>query len=228
MASLIKCPACGAVVDPLALKCPECGYILSQESESGKLIRDSIESLQSQLSQERNPSKQASIINGFSMPGTVEGLLNLLVFSYSRFEQSNGLDDEKISAAWLEKAKQAYKMLKIRSDSDNSILGKIQEYGFLDHKGTIPKVKASREQRKRRSWTRWIIILGIIAIVVYLFLLILSNMDEPVESDVSVRQQVMELVQEGKYDEARKKTSEMEYSWDQRELMEMIEKEENK
>ena len=195
MASLIKCPACGAVVDPLALKCPECGYILSQESESGKLIRDSIESLQSQLSQERNPSKQASIINGFSMPGTVEGLLNLLVFSYSRFEQSNGLDDEKIS---------------------------------VDHKGTIPKVKASREQRKRRSWTRWIIILGIIAIVVYLFLLILSNMDEPVESDVSVRQQVMELVQEGKYDEARKKTSEMEYSWDQRELMEMIEKEENK
>ena len=39
-------------------------------------------------------------------------------------------------------------------------------------------------------------------------------MDEPVESDVSVRQQVMELVQEGKYDEARKKAFEMEYSWD--------------
>lgn len=228
MASLIKCPACGAVVDPLALKCPECGYILSQESESGKLIRDSIESLQSQLSQERNPSKQASIINGFSMPGTVEGLLNLLVFSYSRFEQSNGLDDEKISAAWLEKAKQAYKMLKIRSDSDKSILGKIQEYGFLDQRSTIPKVKSSRSQRKRRTWTRWIIILGLLAVAVYLFLLILSNMDEPVDSDASVRQQVLELVQEGKYDEARNKASEMEYSWDRRELMEMIEKNENK
>ena len=195
MASLTKCPACGAVVDSLALKCPECGYILSQESESGRLIRDSIESLQSQLSQERNPSKQVSIINGFSMPGTVEGLLNLLVFSYSRFEQSNGVDDEKISAAWLEKAKQAYKMLKIRSDSDKSILGKIHEYGFLDKKNTIPKVKSSRLQRKRRTWTRWIIILGIFAIAVYLFLIILSNMDEPVESDASVRQQVMELVQ---------------------------------
>ena len=228
MSTTIKCPACGAMVDSFALKCPECGFIFAQESESSRSIRDSIEALQSQLMQEQKPARQAEIINAFTMPATAEGLLNLLVFSYSRFEQSNGRNDEKVSSAWLEKAKQAYKMLKIRSDSDRTIMSKVQEFSFLDNTSTIPKVKASKQSKNRHKILRWIIILGVLAIAVYLFLLILSSMDEPVESDSTVRQQVMELVKEGKYEEARQKAAEMEYAWDQRELMEMIEKEENK
>ncbi|MBQ5984959.1 MAG: zinc ribbon domain-containing protein [Bacteroidales bacterium] len=228
MSTTIKCPACGAMVDSFALKCPECGFIFAQESESSRSIRDSIEALQSQLMQEQKPARQAEIINAFTMPATAEGLLNLLVFSYSRFEQSNGRNDEKVSSAWLEKAKQAYKMLKIRSDSDRTIMSKVQEFSFLDNTSTIPKVKASKQSKNRHKILRWVILLGVLAIAVYLFLLILSSMDEPVESDSTVRQQVMELVKEGKYEEARKKAAEMEYAWDQRELMEMIEKEENK
>ena len=228
MTHTMKCPACGAMVDPFALKCPECGYVFAQESESSRSIRDSIETLQSQLMQEQKPLKQAEIINAFTMPATAEGLLNLLVFSYSRFEQSNGRDDEKISSAWLEKAKQAYKMLKIRSDSDRTIMSKVQEFSFLDHTSTTPKVKASKQSKNRRKILRWTIILAILAIAVYLFLLILSSMDEPVESDSTVRQQVMELVKEGKYEEARQKAAEMEYAWDQRELLDIIEKEEKK
>ena len=216
------------MVDSFALKCPECGFIFAQESESSRSIRDSIEALQSQLMQEQKPARQAEIINAFTMPATAEGLLNLLVFSYSRFEQSNGRNDEKVSSAWLEKAKQAYKMLKIRSDSDRTIMSKVQEFSFLDNTSTIPKVKASKQSKNRHKILRWVILLGVLAIAVYLFLLILSSMDEPVESDSTVRQQVMELVKEGKYEEARKKAAEMEYAWDQRELMEMIEKEENK
>lgn len=228
MSTTIKCPACGAMIDSFALKCPECGFIFAQESESSRSIRDSIEALQSQLMQEQKPARQAEIINAFTMPATAEGLLNLLVFSYSRFEQSNGRDDEKVSSAWLEKAKQAYKMLKIRSDSDRTIMSKVQEFSFLDNTSTIPKVKASKQSKNRHKILRWVILLGVLAIAVYLFLLILSSMDEPVESDSTVRQQVMELVHEGKYEEARQKAAEMEYAWDQRELMEMIEKEENK
>ena len=49
-------------------------------------------------------------------------------------------------------------------------------------------------------------------------------MDEPVETDSTIRQQVMELVHEGKYEEARQKAAEMEYTWDQRELLDIIEK----
>lgn len=228
MSTTIKCPACGAMVDSFALKCPECGFIFAQESESSRSIRDSIEALQSQLMQEQKPARQAEIINAFTMPATAEGLLNLLVFSYSRFEQSNGRNDEKVSSAWLEKAKQAYKMLKIRSDSDRTIMSKVQEFSFLDNTSTIPKVKASKQSKNRHKILRWVILLGVLAIAVYLFLLILSSMDEPVESDSTVRQQVMELVKEGKYEEARKKAAEMEYAWDQRELLDIIEKEEKK
>ena len=107
-------------------------------------------------------------------------------------------------------------------------MSKVQEFSFLDNTSTIPKVKASKQSKNRHKILRWVILLGVLAIAVYLFLLILSSMDEPVESDSTVRQQVMELVKEGKYEEARKKAAEMEYAWDQRELMEMIEKEENK
>ncbi len=226
MATYLKCPACGAPIDPLALKCPECGYVFSQESESSKAIRDSIEAIQSQLKQEKKPLKQAEIINAFTMPATAEGLLNLLVFSYSRFEQSNGISDERVSSAWLEKAKQAYKMLKIRSDSDRTILSKVQEFSFLDNPKSSPKVKVSKKSKSKRKILRLAIILGVLLVVVYLFLLILSNMDEPVETDSTIRQQVMELVHEGKYEEARQKAAEMEYTWDQRELLDIIEKEE--
>ena len=52
-------------------------------------------------------------------------------------------------------------------------------------------------------------------------------MDEPA-TETNVRQEVIELIQKGKYDEARVKAAEAEYSWDQKELLEMIEKEKSK
>lgn len=228
MATFMKCPACGAPVDPLALKCPECGYVFSQELESSKAIREEFQALQTSLVQAKKPNQKAAIISAFSSPVTVDGLLNMLVYAYSNFERSNGLEDEIISSAWLEKAKQAYQTLKIKANSDKDILSKMKEYAFLDDSKTIPKVKVSKTLKKKRALLRWIIILGILFIAVYLFLLVVSNMDESNTSDVEIRQEVMELIQQGKYDQARAKAAESEYSWERRELMEMIEKEENK
>ena len=228
MATFMKCPACGAPVDPLALKCPECGYVFSHELESSKAIREEFQALQTSLVQAKKPNQKAAIISAFSSPVTVDGLLNMLVYAYSNFERSNGLEDEIISSAWLEKAKQAYQTLKIKANSDKDILSKMKEYAFLDDSKTIPKVKVSKTLKKKRALLRWIIILGILFIAVYLFLLVVSNMDESNTSDVEIRQEVMELIQQGKYDQARAKAAESEYSWERRELMEMIEKEENK
>ena len=228
MATYLKCPACGAPVDPLALKCPECGHVFSQEFESSKAIREEFQTLQTNLVQAKKPDQKAAIISAFSSPVTVDGLLNMLVYAYSNFERSNGLEDEIISSAWLEKAKQAYQTLKIKANSDKDILSKMKEYAFLDDSKTIPKVKVSKTLKKKRALLRWIIILGILFIAVYLFLLVVSNMDESNTSDVEIRQEVMELIQQGKYDQARAKAAESEYSWERRELMEMIENEENK
>lgn len=228
MATCLKCPACGAPVDPLALKCPECGYVFSQELESSKAIREEFQALQTSLAQAQKPEKKAAIISAFSTPVTVDGLVNMLVYAYSNFERCNGLDDEKVSSAWLEKAKQAYQTLKIKANSDKDILSKIKGYAFLDDSKTTPKVKVSKTSKRKRSLLRWCIILGILIIAVYLFLLVVSNMDEPNTSDVEIRQEVIELIQQGKYDQARVKAAESEYSWERRELLEIIEKEENK
>lgn len=227
MATFMKCPACGAPVDPLALKCPECGYVFSHEFESSKVIREEFQALQTSLVQTQNPEKKAAIISAFSTPVTVDGLLNMLVYAYSNFERCNGLDDEKVSSAWLEKAKQAYQTLKIKANSDKDILSKIKGYVFLEDTKTIPKVKISKTSKRKRSIFRWCIILGILLIAVYLFLLVISNMDEPNSSDVEIRQEVMGLIQQGRYDQARVKAAESEYSWERGELLEIIEKEEN-
>ena len=228
MATYLRCPACGAPVDPLALKCPECGYVFSHELESSKAIREEFQALQTSLAQAQKPEKKAAIISAFSTPATVDGLLNMLVYAYSNFERCNGLDDEKVSSAWLGKAKQAYQTLKIKANADKDILSKIKGYAFLEDTKTIPKVKISKTSKRKRSIFRWCIILGILFIAIYLFLLVVSNMDEPNSSDVVIRQEVIELIQQGKYDQARVKAAESEYSWERRELMEMIEKEENK
>lgn len=222
-----RCPNCGAILSPLDLKCPECGFILLTESSSNKEIRDSIAELQSRLAIEKDSEKRAAFISSFTMPSTVDGLMTLLVYSYSSFEQSNGRDDEKVSAAWLEKAKQTYQLIRIKANSDSQILSKIEKYSFLDGAGSTPKVKEAKSVKKRRSTIKWIVFVVILCLAVYLFLLILSNMDEP-NKEVDVRKEVIELIQAGKYDEARTKAAEAEYSWDQKELLEMIEQEENK
>ena len=228
MATYLRCPACGAPVDSLALKCPECGYVFSHELESSKAIREEFQALQTSLAQAQKPEKKAAIISAFSTPATVDGLLNMLVYAYSNFERCNGLDDEKVSSAWLGKAKQAYQTLKIKANADKDILSKIKGYAFLEDTKTIPKVKISKTSKRKRSIFRWCIILGILFIAIYLFLLVVSNMDEPNSSDVEIRQEVMELIQQGRYDQARVKAAESEYSWERRELLEIIEKEENK
>ena len=190
-------------------------------------MRDSIAELQARLANEKDPEKKAAIISSFTTPLTEDGLLNLLVYSYSGFEHSNGRDNEMVSSAWLGKAQQTYQLLKIKANGDRETLSKIEKYAFLEEKKSTPKVKEAKSVKKRRSITRWVVILAALCIAVYLFLLILSNMDEPA-TETNVRQEVIELIQEGKYNEARVKAAEAEYSWDQKELLEMIEQEESK
>ena len=57
-------------------------------------------------------------------------------------------------------------------------------------------------------------------------LLIVSNVGDD-DSTQNVCQAVMELIQEGRYDEARIKADEAEYSWEQRELNEIIDRAQN-
>lgn len=218
-----KCPNCGATLSGLELKCPECGYVFSKETESNERIRDAIESFQVKLSAIKKPSEKATAIGSFTLPNTVEGLIGLLEFAYSNFKRCNGLEEEIITSAWLEKSKQAYRTLSLQAASDKSILSRIERYASLDNARMCPKVLIPKSKKRRRSIIRWIIIIAAIIAAIYLFLLIVSSLDEP-SSDTGVRQEVMELIEQKRYDEARIKAKELEYSWDQKELIDIIDK----
>jgi len=222
----MKCPSCGAIINSIALKCPECGYVFSEESESSQRIRSDIQSLQERLSAVNTPLEKASVIGSFTLPNTEEGLMCLLEFAFSSFERSNGFEDETVSSAWLEKARLSYQMLKTRAGSDKKVLSKLERFAFLEEKEKTPKVKISNTKKKKRTVTRWILVTSIVAFAIYLFLLILSSLEEP-SSEKTTRHEVMELIQEGKYDQARVKAMETEYSWDQKELLELIDNAEN-
>lgn len=221
------CPNCGAPLSGMELKCPECGYIFSKESLSSEQIRDEIASLQEKVLSAKTPSDKASVIGSFTLPHTFEGLLNLLDYSYTSFERCNGLEDEIISSAWLGKSKQAYRTLKQQVDSDKVLQSQIERYSFLDNQRTAIKAKESKAKKKKRSTIKWIVIVVIFVIAIYLFLMVVSSLDES-STDTDIRQDVMELIEEGKYDEARTKAMSLEYSWEQKEMIEIIEKAENK
>ena len=216
-----KCPACGAILPPMSLKCPECGHVLSRESDSSKAIRDEIRELQTRLTTMKDDRERATVISTFSMPNTKEGLLNLLIFAVNQFNAANGHEDLSVSSAWLGMAKQAYTLLKIQSADDKDVQALLQQYAWINGK---VKVVQAEKKRKKNKRIRLLCILGGIAVVIYLFLLIVSNLS--VEEDVpqDVRAAVMELIREERYDEARIKAAEAEYSWERSELLDMVER----
>lgn len=215
-----KCPACGAILPPMSLKCPECGHVLSHESDSSKAIRDEIRELQTRLMGVEGDRERTAIISTFSTPNTKEGLLNLLIFAVNQFNAANGQEDVTVSNAWLGKAKQAYALLKIQSVGDKEMQAQLQQYAWVD--GKVKVVQAEKKRRKNRR-IRLLCILGGIAVVVYLFLLIVSNLSVDDNAPQEVRTAVMELIREKKFDEARIKASEAEYSWERSELLELVE-----
>lgn len=220
-----KCSACGAVIPAFSLKCPECGYVFSQEKESSKRIRDEFKELQQQLLAAKDDKGRAMIINTFSVPNTKEGLMNMLVFSVNQFHSVNGLEEISVSNAWLSRAKQAYALLKMQSGGEKDLLNQLQEYAYLEDDKT-KVLQSDKTRNKKRRIHLLIIILGIL-LILYLILLILSNWGDEKESQ-NIRQVVIELIQDGRYDEARVKAAEAEYSWEVKELNEMINQAQNK
>lgn len=216
-----KCPACGAILPAMSLKCPDCGYVFSRESESSKELRDELKDLKDLLLGATNDQERATIIGTFSTPNTKAGLMNLLVFAANQFHAANGREEVVVSSAWLSKAKQAYSLLRLQSGGDKTTLEQLQQYAWLEDSKL--KVVQSEAKRKRSKWIKTGLIALSAILVIYLFLLIVSNSGSE-NTPQDVRQAVMELIQEGRYDDARLKAAEAEYSWEQRELMEMIDK----
>lgn len=220
-----KCPACGAILPTLSLKCPDCGYVFSRESESSKVIRDDLKELQDLLLKASSEQERATIISTFSTPNTKEGLMNLLVFAANQFHAANGREDAVVSSAWLSKARQTLSLLRLQSGGDKATMAQLQQYGWLEDNKL--KVVQSETKRKKSKRIRLVVILLGAILVIYLFLLIVSNSGADRQPQ-DVRKEVLELMQEGRYDEARIKAAEAEYSWEQRELLEIIEQAEKK
>ncbi len=116
-------------------------------------------------------------------------------------------------------------MLKMQSGGEKDLLNQLQEYAYLENDKT-KALQSDKTRNKKKRIHLLIIIMGIL-LILYLILLILSNVGDETESQ-NIRQVVIELIQDGRYDEARVKAAEAEYSWEAQELNEMIDQAQNK
>lgn len=171
-----KCPSCGAIIPSGTLKCPECGFLLEDESEAAREARLFLEQLQMQLNRwdkveedDENDDpldiekKKASIIQGATIPNTIEGYLQMLTFAYSNYLSSGRDGDGRplVKNAWLGKAKHAYSQLLLRAKEDESLNPIIDNYAFV------------LKEKPAKSYTLYIV-LGIIIPLALLFYYIIK------------------------------------------------------
>lgn len=148
-----KCPNCGAVIPSLVIICPECGFRMNEESASSSAARESVNLLEKKLfviensgPAETRSTRKAMAINTLTMPNTLDGLTQLLVFSYNNFEATNGSVDSVIAKAWLSKAVQAYKQLSMQIQETSPEYEMIEKYSFLSEKDIMNRVKVGAKE----------------------------------------------------------------------------------
>lgn len=188
-----KCPSCGAPLQALTLKCNECGHDFYSETDSNKLIRDYIRELNDKLIEADNSlsskqrawygedqiiNKKVTIINAFTLPNTKEGLIQLLIFSYSNYEstQDNAFTPNPLRKAWLAKAIQSYNLLKAQGEEDNKIQKVLIDYSFLDNvsqsqhiKNTLTKTSGSTTKKALKYGCLSLFIISLLSMLLSLF-----------------------------------------------------------
>lgn len=220
--TISKCPNCGARIPAGALFCPDCGFVFEQESEVSSLIRNSVNELRDLLLSANNDVQKVIIIETFSMPQTQQALIELVDFAYSNFRTSNGHVSKALTNAWLTKARQAYDKLQRDSSHSREVDAFIENYSFLKDGSNDKRLKVKASEKKRRNHKLVIvgsIILSLI-ILTFLFLVIVSNVDE--EPLPSLDDKIMEYVNAGDFDSARKAAKEAEYPWEERNYQDLI------
>lgn len=133
-----KCPHCGSIIPALTFKCPDCGFLLEDESKSTQEARATILNLQKELSQYDDSGEseeiKAALIQGASIPKTIEGLSQWLTFASSKYS-STGHNSNSLRAleknAWLAKAKDAYSQLQLRANEDPSVQSLLNSYAYI-------------------------------------------------------------------------------------------------
>ena len=142
------CPHCGALISGITMTCPECGFALPSESNANKEYRSYTLELQQKIDQIRSRNKRknedefdyeenqakeiVNAIQSFSIPITQEGLTQVMVYCYSRFEAAENYTSEKV--AWLSKAKEFYLLLNSVTDKDQGTKKILEKYLFIMNK----------------------------------------------------------------------------------------------
>lgn len=120
-----KCPRCGAVIDDGALSCPDCGFVFTEQSSLNEEVEKRINDLKRQLLL-ASKSKQITLIQGFTIPATKEGLIQFLNYSFSNYIGQG--DDGELKEAWKGKYLQAANNLKRFSQDDPELYSLLQSY----------------------------------------------------------------------------------------------------
>lgn len=218
-----KCPNCGAILSGTLFACPECGYILQKENKSSKDVRKYIDELQDSLSKAALPvskheklwngdrpsiSRQANVVNSFTLPVTKEGLLQLLEFSYSNFisigTSVQDMDMKPLKDAWYGKCKQALNALSRIGSEDPEVQTIVGRYQALI---------ISEKKKIGGSAKLWLLIAVAVAALV-------GIVRSGIRSDNSAFEEVQNYVEN--HDFASAKIAAQKYSGDIEEILDNI------
>lgn len=166
-----KCPNCGALIDDLALKCPECGAMISEEADASAKVRAIIKETSEKLSEitksrkiirkelkedgmedvdviveDEIAKRQVAVINAFSVPFTANALIQGYAYALGRSSLNKLTDDmedteEMITSAWLNKAKELYKLVQSVPNPDQQTQIWLENNKSIleaKHKGIMP------------------------------------------------------------------------------------------
>jgi|ERR1017187_4374643 hypothetical protein len=162
----INCPACGAKTSSVIANCEYCGIEIPK---IGQLTpQEYIKALSHRLERAGEDDYlkgRDNAIKGFPIPSDIPTLTDFFIFCHGNTER--GIDRETgESGCWLNKAKAAYDRLRLASLNNPQLMSFLEEY-----KSTYSD-QAMKADSTKNSLLIVLLVVGICAMVLFLFLII--------------------------------------------------------
>lgn len=191
-----KCPNCGESVASFQRNCPTCGFEF-REVQSSKAIKDFVAKL-ARIEASRNEGKKLfglfggktnleianqkiDVIQNYPVPNAKEDMVEFMILASSNAKSSLDIDGERVSSAWMSKAKQVYEKANnsYGNDNDTKRISQLYEKCYKE-------VKKETRKRKMKEAMPFVLTFGslpAICIIVYLIVCIHNGINDPREEE---------------------------------------------
>ncbi len=209
---LHKCPNCGEVLKAFETVCPACGVELRGTKSSS-----AVNQLAEKIEKAADEKQRIIIIKSFIVPNTREDIFEFMLLAASNFDAeyyASHLYVEDISDAWLAKVEQCYQKARfaLENSEDMKKIQDIYDKIILD----CEKSKKTETQKSKKIPTKSKLIFGAVVIGILIFAGIFIGIKTSIDKDNAKNEELVakieELIDAGKYSEARIKANQISHS----------------